>query len=278
MKKVGVVILNFKLKDLTLSCIRSVKKSSYKSIKLIVVDNNSNDGIEKGIDQNIIFIQAGENLGYSGGNNVGIKKALEIGSDYIFILNPDTEIEEKTIEVLVGKMEKENTDIGGPKIFFSSSNIIWYAGGIFDSANVIGKHRGVDEKDQGQYKGGETDFVSGAAMMVKKEVFEKVGFFDEDYFLYYEDSDFCLRAKKKGFKVMYIPEAVIYHANAKSTTLGSPLQDYYITRNRMLYAKKHLSLRTQFALFREALKNISRPARRKALIDFIFCNLGKGSN
>lgn len=277
MKKVGVIVLNFKLKDLTLKCLKSVQKSSFKNLKIIVVDNNSNDGIADKLPAEIHFIQNKENLGYSGGNNVGIKKALEVGCDYIFILNPDTEIEEKTIEILVEKMEEYQAAIAGPKIYFSDTKKIWYGGGIFDQANVIGKHRGVDEKDTGQYNNvGETDFVSGAAMMVKKEVFERVGLFDEDYFLYYEDSDFCLRAKKEGFKVVFIPEAVVYHANAKSTTLGSPLQDYYITRNRMLYAKKHLSLRTQFALFREALRNIKNAARRKALIDFMLCNLGKG--
>lgn len=278
--KVSVVILNFKVKLFTLSCIESVKKSTFKNLEIIVLDNGSADGLEEEMEKytSVIFFQNGSNLGYSGGNNVGIKKALEGGADYIFILNPDTIIEEKCIERLVNGMEETGAGIVGPKIYFEDKKTIWYAGGIFDRDNVIGKHRGVNQKDNNQYNQAvETDYVTGAAMMIKREVFERIGFFDEKYFLYYEDADFCERAKRAGFKVMYIPGGIVYHENAKSTVLGSSLQDYYISRNRMLYARKFLPFRTQFALFREAIKNLGNPMRRLALLDFITGNLGKGS-
>lgn len=280
MSKVAVVILNFKLKDQTIECVKSVQKSSLSVDRLIVVDNNSQDGIEEEIKKmsGITFIQSGDNLGYSGGNNIGIKKALEKSDiDWIFILNPDTVIKKDTIKILVGEASDYNAGIAGPKIYFTNSKKIWYAGGNFDLANVLGSHRGVDEEDKGQYdETSETDYVTGAAMLVKKEVFEKIGLLDERYFLYYEDSDFCYRAKMVGFKIIYVPEALVYHANAQTTGLGSPRQDYYITRNRMLFASKFLSIRTRFALFREALKNINMPMRRKALLDFILGRLGNG--
>lgn len=280
MVKISVIILNFKTKDLTIRCIESVKKSDYKNIEIIVVDNNSEDGLSEALNKSkdVIFIPNDKNAGFSGGNNLGIKKALKSGADYIFILNPDTEVEKNTISNLISKMEAKDVDIASPKIYFHGSKKIWYGGGEIDQLNVLGSHGGMDQIDNGQYdQMNETDLATGAAMMIKKEVFEKIGLFDERYFLYYEDADFCFRAKKVGFKIMYIPEAVVYHENAQSTGLGSSLQDYYITRNRMLFAAKFLPFRTKFALFREALRNLNINARRKALFDFMIGNLGKGS-
>lgn len=285
MKKVAVIILNFKVTGDTIECINSVQKSDYENIQIIVVNNSSKDGLEDEIKKlsEVIFIQNKENLGFTGGNNIGIKYALISGADYIFILNPDTEITKSCISTLVNNINEglpagRQGDILGPKIYFYKSHKIWYAGGILDKLNVIGKHRGVDEIDKAQYNSiEETDYVSGAALFTKKEVFDKIGFFDENYFLYYEDSDFCMRAKKAGFKILYIPEALVYHKNARSTGLGSPLQDYFITRNRMLFAFKFLSIRTKFAIFREALKNIFNSTRRLAFFDFLTGNFGKGS-
>lgn len=277
MAKVGVIILNYKVKELTLKCLSSVRKSSLKDLEVIILDNGSNDGLEKELSKDVLFIQNNENLGYTG-NNVGIKKALGDGCEYVLILNPDTIIEKDTIELLVKGMEAHHADIASPKIYFSDSKKIWFAGGIFDKENVLGSNRGVDEQDHGQYDGDiEMELATGAALMVKKEVFTSIGLLDECYFLYYEDTDFCYRAKQHGFKIMYIAKAVVYHANAKSTGLGSSLQDYFITRNRMLFASKFLPFMTRFALFREALRNFGNPVRRMAFLDFLTGNNGKGS-
>lgn len=280
MKKVAVVILNFKVCKQAIKCAESVQASDYKNLEVIVVDNNSQDGIDEEIKKvpGVTFIQTGDNLGYSGGNNLGIKRALKDGADFVFILNADMVVEKNTISRLAEAAEKEGVGIVGPKVLFMDEKTIWYAGGIFDRANVIGSHRGVDEVDHGQYdQEEETDYVAGGALFAKGEVFKKIGLFDEKYFLYYEDSDFCFRVRKAGFRVRYIPAAVVYHANAQSTGLGSPLQDYFITRNRMLFASKFLPFRTRFALLREAIRNIPLPMRRLALFDFLRNNLGKGS-
>lgn len=280
MDKVTVVILNYKVKQAVINCIHSLGDSDYQNMDIIVVDNNSQDGIREEIQQfsDIKFIENQQNLGYTGGNNIGIKYALSIGADYIVILNPDTEVAKNTISELVRVMKQRQAGIGSPKILFNDRKTIWFAGGIFDKDNVIGKHKGVNEEDHGQYDEiEETDYATGCATMVSSEVFRKTGLLDEKYFMYYEDNDFSLRACQLGFKVIYIPSAIVYHENAKSSGLGSPLQDYFITRNRMLYAIKHLSFRTQFALLREMLKNIFITPRRLALIDFIIGNFGKGS-
>lgn len=280
MKKVAVIILNYKVRDELLKCLKSVQSSSYRNLEIIVLDNNSGDSLGEILREfkDIRFIQNRENLGYTGGNNIGIKIALELGVDYILVLNPDTTLDKNCIKNLISGVERSGAGIVGPKIYFAGTKSIWHAGGMIDYLNVIGSHRGVNELDRGQFeKKAVVDFVSGAAFFVKAEVFEKIGLFDERFFLYYEDADFCYRAKKIGFKIFYIPEATVYHANASSAGLGSPLQDYYITRNRMLFASKFLPVRTKFALLREALRNLGNPVRRLALFDFLVGNFGSGS-
>lgn len=280
MKKVAVVILNFKVRDEVLECIKSVQVSRYKNIQIIVVDNNSEDGLDDDLkgSKEIEFIKNKQNLGYCGGNNAGIKQALKMGADYIFILNPDTVVPKQTISDLVKLAEDSTAGMFGPKILFGDTETIWYGGGIIDTDNVLGVHRGVDEKDNGQYdEVMETEFASGAAIFVKREIFEKIGFFDEKYFLYLEDLEFCYRAKLAGIEVIYNPKAVVYHKNARSTGLGSALQDYYITRNRLLFAFKYLSWRKRLVLIKHILSTLNYPTRRLALWDFLVGNLGKGS-
>lgn len=277
--KLSVVVLHYRHKEDTLECLSSVNKSDFKDFNIILVDNASGDEFQEEIAKwkNVVFIKSNKNSGYSGGNNQGIKRALGLGVEYILVINPDTTIKENTISCLIKGLEKNGAGLAAPKIYFANSKKIWYAGAKLDLLNVIGTHRGVDEEDRGQYdKDEETDGVSGGAFLAKREVFERVGLFDERYFLYYEDADLSFRAKKTSFKIMYIPEAVVYHKNARSTGLGSPLQDYYITRNRMLFAAKFLPFRTRFALFREALRNLGNPMRRLALWDFLTGNFGKG--
>lgn len=279
MKRVGVVILNYKVREEVLKCLKSVQDSDYGALTIIVVDNDSGDSLEQDIAKTpaVTFIQSGRNLGYTGGNNVGIKRALELGVDYVFVLNPDTQVLKNTIKILVSAAENGVAAMVGPKIYFADSKKIWFAGGVMDLNNVLGSHKGVDQIDSGQFDTQyEPDYLTGAAILVRADVFQKIGYFDERYFLYYEDSDFSFRARQAGFKLLYVPEAVVYHANAKSTGLGSPLQDYYITRNRMLFAAKFLSFRTRLALFREALRHLDKPVRRQAFWDFCLGKFGEG--
>jgi Predicted glycosyltransferases len=146
--------------------------------------------------------------------------------------------------------------------------------------NILTSHRGVDEVDKGQYdKQRETDFTSGCAMFVRQEVFKKVGLFDKRYFLYLEDVDFCQRARRTGFKVIYTPRARLWHANAASSAVGGPLQDYYITRNRMLFGIRYAPWRTKIALFKESVKLLfaGRQWQRIGIRDFYLRKFGKGS-
>lgn len=293
--KIAIVVLNYNGREDTLECIGSlakVKKDNFQ-VKIIVVDNGSKDGSARAFSKlkNIDLILNDQNLGYSGGNNIGIKKALSKGSDYIFVLNNDTVVDKNILISLVHAASFG--DIISPKIYFAPrfefhkdryqksdlGKVIWYAGGTIDWPNIIGQHPGVDEVDKGQFsKMKKIDLATGAAMFAKRAVFEKIGFFDEKYFLYLEDMDFCVRAKRAGFKIIFEPAAIVWHKNASSSGgSGSLLQDYFITRNRLLFAARYAKMRTKLAVLRQILAQINQKTKRMALLDFLTLNFGKGN-
>jgi len=306
MKKIAIVILTFNGEKDTMECLESIAKMrslNYK-LQIIVVDNGSTDA-DASVISNFQFpisnfgfkvIQNKENLGFAEGNNVGIRYALENGADYVVILNNDTIVHVDLINELVKTAESsEKIGIVVPKIYFAPGfefhkdrykkeelgKIIWYAGGIMDWRNVLGYHRGVDEVDDGQYqKTEETDYASGCCMLIKKEVLQKIGLFDEKYFLYYEDNDLSQRTKKAGFSIFYCPKAVLWHKNAGSAGgSGSHLQDYYITRNRLLFGIRYAPIRSKLALIRESLGLLlnGRLWQRRGVLDFYLRRFGKGS-
>jgi GT2 family glycosyltransferase len=298
--KIVIVVLNYNTKKEILDCLDSVSelKKNGHEISVLVVDNASTDGSSRTISKKfpqIPLIQNNKNLGFAGGNNIGIKKELESNPDGVLVLNPDTIVDQNLILELV-KVARSDPKIGiiGPKIYFypgrefhknryekaELGKVIWYAGGKIDWNNVLASHKGVDEVDHGQYeKEEETDFVSGAAMFVKREVFKKIGFLDERYFLYLEDLEFCQRAKQAGFKIVFAPQALVWHKNAAAAQVGSALQDYFITRNRLLFGLKYASSRVKFALIRQAISFLfgASQTKKKAVLDFFTLNFGKGS-
>jgi len=299
MKKAFVVVLHYKGKQFTHQCLLSLQKTRAAgfSLKVVVVDNNSPESIadlKKEFSHNI-FIKNKENLGFAEGNNVGIGYALKHGADYIMLLNNDTMVDSQMIVQLIRSAESDKKiGILGPKIYFApgyefhkerykpseQGKVIWYAGGSMDWDNILASHRGVDEVDKGQYdKQVETDFVSGCAMFVKKEVFEKIGLLDKKYFLYLEDNDFCQKAKRAGFKVIYSPKASLWHLNAGSSEVGGPLHDYYLTRNRMLFAWRYAPLKTKLALTRESLRLLlsGRKWQKTGIRDFYFAVAGEAT-
>lgn len=302
MKKIAIVILNFNGEDDTKECLWSIDNLSKKNFKIlsIVIDNGSKEVFKiDGSDfktGELKIIRSENNLGFTGGNNLGIKYALEKKADYILIINNDTIIDPRLIEELLAISEKNETSgIIGPKIYFAKGRefhkeryknselgkVIWYAGGVMDWKNIVGYHRGVDEVDNAQYEQEvETDFASGCCMFIKKEVFEKIGFFNEKYFLYYEDSDFNQRAKKANYKIIYAPKAILWHKNARSAGgSGSTLQDYYITRNRLLFGFRYGSFRAKAALVKESFKTLlnGRKWQKRGVLDFYRRRFGKGS-
>ena len=299
MIKIGIIILHYKGKNLTINCLTSLEglKNSNISLIKILVDNNSPEPIE-GLEKkfkDIVILKNSQNLGFAEGNNVGIRYALKNGARWVLILNNDTTVAPDLLVQLIKKSSLINqSGILGPKIYFAPGfeyhknnykpaqrgKVFWYAGGIIDWRNVYCSHRGLDEVDEGQYDRVETtDFVSGCAMLVKKEVFEKIGLFDPRYFLYLEDVDFCQRAKKAGFKIIYVPDGKVWHYNASSSQVGGALHDYFITRNRLLFGMKYAPARTKIALLKESFKLLfkGRPWQKIGVRDFYLKKFGKGS-
>lgn len=302
MKKVAIVILNFNGEKDTIQCLESIEKLQFTNynVQIIIVDNGSTEKFKienrKLKIGDLKILRNEENLGFAGGNDVGIKYGLEHGADYILLLNNDTIVDKNLLEELVKTADSE-TEIGivSPKIYFArgfefhknrykkeeSGKVLWYAGGLMNWKNAIGSHRGVDEVDHGQYeKISKTDFATGCCMLIKREIFEKIGLLDEKYYLYYEDTDFCERAKKNGYKIVYSPRAILWHKNAGSAGgSGSSLQDYYISRNRLLFGFRYASLRTKIALIKESLNLMSKGRlwQKKGVLDFYFRKFGKGS-
>ncbi len=301
MKKIYIIILNYNGCKNTVECINSLKKVRTPQgfeIVPIIVDNashdNSVDTFKKDFPD-IILIENKINLGYSGGNNTGISYALANDASHIIVLNNDTILERSFVLELIEALRFYKADVACPKIYFEKGfeyhkdryqkkdlgKVFWFAGAEMDWGNIIGHHRGVDEVDSGQYdKKVDIDFITGACFIGTREVFESVGGFNDSYFLYYEDADLSVRIKEKGYKIILAPKSVVYHKNAGSTGgSGSTLQDYFITRNRLVFGMQYATMRTKFALFRESIRFLLKGRRwqKKGVIDFYLHKLGKGT-
>jgi len=308
MKHVVISLLNFNGKKNTLDCLESlgrIRKENFK-LTIVVVDNASTDRSLKEIQNVKIKMQNDrlkfkiignkDNLGFAGGHNVVIKYALEGGADYVLTLNNDTYVDcNFLIELLKVAEKNDNVGILVPKIYFAPGfeyhkdrynqkergKVLWYGGGEMDWKNIAGRNRGVDMVDKGQFdKTEKTELATGCCMLVRREVFENVGLFDDKYFLYYEDSDLSMRAKNKRFEIIYVPNSRIWHKNAGSVGgSGSALQDYYITRNRLLFGFRYAPIRSKLALFRESLSLFlrGRQWQKRGVIDFYLGRLGRGS-
>lgn len=300
MKKVAVVTVNYNTQEATSTLLRSLDKVKTPdfSLEIIVIDNGSEKPLTIEKKPNTIQTNLDKNIGFTGGYNIGIKKALASGADYILIINNDTIVDQDFIIELLQVLESDqNIGVTVPKIYFAKGHefhkdryekhdlgkVLWYAGGFIDFANAKSVHTGVDEVDKGQYdKDQRVDFATGCCMLFKKEVLEKVGLFDEQYFLYYEDADISMRIKKAGFSIFYAPKAIIYHYNASSSGgpgRGNELQDYFLTRNQMLFGMKYAPLRSKLALLRQSFRLLTsgRTKQKQAIRDFYLGNFAKGS-
>lgn len=239
--KIFVIILNFNCGGEAVECVKSVLAGTIKSWEIVVIDNASEDDSVQSIKSafpKVKIIQNEENLGYAGGNNIGIREALKNGADYILILNPDVIVKKDAVKQLVAVAKIAGAGIVGPKIL-TSGDKIWSAGGIIDKKRFTAGLIGLGETDRGQYRVNKNvDFVSGTAMLVKREVFEKVGLLDERYFLYYEDVDFCQRAKGAGFKIIFTPKAIVVHEESASVSKKPGLKEYYLARNHCLFLER----------------------------------------
>ncbi|MDD5192298.1 MAG: glycosyltransferase family 2 protein [Candidatus Nanoarchaeia archaeon] len=251
MKKplVHIIILNWNGKEDTIECINSVKKIDYPNYKIILVDNGSTDNSVKVFKKkypSIKIIKNKENLGYAEGNNVGIRYALKNKADYVLILNNDTVVDKHFLTELV-KVAESDDEIGivGPKVYNYGTNKIQFLGikNLFWNLVLYRKVVGRNKEDKGQFDYfTDVDFVAGCSTLIKSKVMRKVGLFDKELFLYCEDVDFFIRAKKKGYQLKVAPDSHIWHKGSATSKKVSGFVRYYIARNNFIFVKRYFNL------------------------------------
>jgi GT2 family glycosyltransferase len=215
------------------------------SYEIIVVDNASRRDEAAMIKEkyaDVTAIRSEENLGFSGGNNLGIKVAK---GDYIFIINNDTFIEEDGMQALIERLESaQKIGAVSPKIRYAAEprNIQFTGFTPLSPITIRNSDPGNGEADNGQFDTAHpSPYLHGAAMLVKREVIERVGLMPEIFFLYYEEMDWCTNMTRHGYELWYEPRCTVFHKESQSTGQDSPLKTFYMTRNRMLYAWRNLS-------------------------------------
>ena len=225
---VYIILINWNGREDTLECLRSLQRMTYSNARVLVVDNASTDGTVEAVRRefpDIELIVNDANLLFTGGNNVGISHALQQGADYVLLLNNDTVVAPDFLDHLVHAAESEGrTGMAGPKIYYCSSHHpvsdgrthepqrIWFAGGKIEWWKGWTSHIGIREIDHGQHDHpSETAYLTGCCLLVKREVIDTVGLLDDAYFFYGEDADWCVRASRAGYKLLYTPGAVIWH-------------------------------------------------------------------
>lgn len=243
--KVGIIIVNYNGAKFNSECINSIKESEYKNYEIIFVDNNSTDDsielLEKQFKDEITIIKSNENLGFSGGNNIGIEYALKNNCDFIMLLNNDTTINKKMINIMVDTSIKNKNAVISPKIYYyNTPNIIWSAGAKINWKKGIPSQYGIDQVDNGQFeKVISVECATGCCILVHRDIISEVGYLNDDYFLYYEDTDYTTEIVNNGFEILYQPKAIMYHKVSASTGgEESPNYIYYNTRNRLIYNSK----------------------------------------
>jgi len=241
---ISIVIPHYNGKDILLSCLESLKKIQYKNVKVIVSDDGSTDdslSTVKVVFPDIIVLTNKINTGFAATCNRGIKHALELGADYVMLLNNDTVVASDFLDKMMPAFTDNRCGIAGAKIYyFKKKNLIWYAGGDFIKWRASGKHRFWQKADNKELVGiKDTGFVTGCAMLIKREVLKKIGLFYEPFFLTVEDLDFCSRAREAGYKNRVALNAKIWHKVSFSRAGEFSFSNgYYGTRNRLIFAFK----------------------------------------
>lgn len=261
---ISIITVNYNQSVVTSQLLDTLKNLTYSKYEIIVVDNGSSKESPDWLKEKypaINLIKTGENLGFAGGNNVGINASK---GEYLLFINNDTEVPANFIEPIVQLM-KNNRTIGmvSPKIkFYWDPSIIQYAGFTKMSTITIRNHSiGYLQKDSDSFNTTmETHSIHGAAMMVKREVIETIGLMPQIYFLYYEEHDWAVKAKREGYKLYYCAQSHILHKESLSTGKDSPLKTYYLNRGRLIYTirnskRRDLLLSLLFQFFISLPKN-----------------------
>lgn len=242
--KIGVVIVNYNGEEYQNDALRTIYGSTYKDIEVIIVDSNSKDDsikLAKKDYPQVHYLMQDENVGVARGNNIGIKYAVdELDTEYVLLINNDIELDPNVLERLMEKVDKDTVTV--PKIYYHDPHdMLWFAGGEMYWDKGESGHIGNFEKDKGQY---DEERVIGYAptccMLIHRDVFDKVGYIDEQMFMYFDDTDFCVRMNDIGLKILYVPTALMWHkVSSSSGGMDSKVCVYYSTRNKLYFMDKY---------------------------------------
>ncbi len=253
-KRIAIILINWNSFQYTWHCILSLNKIPQQNFTILVIDNGSGDDSATKLIQTfpeIVLIRAGKNLGFSGGNNLGLQYAIDHGYEYSLLLNNDTEVTESFLSVLSDYMDA-HTEVGAiqPKIYYyHNRNLIWNDGAYFQP--VLGitytpGHGKIADPSKDTIK--PVDWITGCGFFIRNTVLQKTGLLANEFFLYYEDVDLSFRIKKAGYSLIYHPGSVIYHIAGVATRKTEkekegfldPMVHYYNTRNHLWLLRKHL--------------------------------------
>ena len=271
--KVAILVLNWNGKQDTLECFESLKKLSYPNTEVILIDNGSSDDSVKSFQAlfpEFTYIETHKNLGFAGGNNVGIQKALTTDAEFIFLLNNDTIVEPNLIEhFLEAQMTQPKAGILGAKILlYDEPDRIDHLGGFWNANRAEFESNAQNQKDHPNFSMQQVDYVCGCALFAKKQVFQTIGLLEAKFFLLWEEADFCFRAKRAGFEIWTAPKAKIWHKVSASFVGGKPHMHYFWWRSRLLWLERNHS---GFQLyFRIIFPEIFKQLRHYFLLSFQF--------
>jgi GT2 family glycosyltransferase len=256
--KIIVILLNWNGKKDTLECLASLEQVTYKNFQTIVVDNSSTDNSVKALRSvypDMPILQTGENLGFAGGNNIGIEWALRHKAEWILLLNNDTIVAPDFLNAFMSAhKEKPQAKILGAKILrYDQREIIDHLGGIWSPE--LGEFCSLSsgETDHPYFNMKEVDYVCGAALFMHRSVPETIGLLEPKFFLFWEESDFCLRAKRAGFGVWTAPEAKVWHKVSSSFTGGKPHMHYFWWRSRLLWIERNCTPEEKKSLYKKVI-------------------------
>lgn len=296
--KVSIVVLNTNHKADTLECLATIGRNTYVNWSVIVLDNASTDGSVEAIRVAFpwaFIVPLTKNLGYAGNNNVGIRLSLEQGADWVLVLNEDTLLEPDCLAQLVAVGEAgPQIGIVGPMVYHHDEpQVIQSAGGRLNR-HWEASHLGQNEDDRGQFvRPHDVDYISGCAILVRRDVIKQIGLLDERFYYYWEETDWCVRAGQQGWRIVHVPAAKIWHKGVQRNYRPNRSVAYYNTRNRFLLLAKHhaplsvwayawwQALRTLASLSLRPKWRVERPARDamwRGVVDFLLRRWGPMSS
>ncbi len=290
--KVTIVLVNYNAQYYLEAFFVSLSKQSYTNMDVIFVDNCSQDGSIAWMEEHekdVKIVKMKENVGFGEGCNVGMREAIAQKTDYVLLLNPDTVLEADLVSELVNYADERTVTTAS--IYCGTreeGRKKWYAGGNIDKSWAVVDQIVYKKAKKSCYN---VEFISGCCMLLHKKVIETVGYFDKDYYLYYEDTDYCVRLQKAGISMCYVTTSGLWHSVGASSIGGNELScstQYYVTRNRLLFAEKHAKLLTEGGL--SVLRQILSERAffdgnghekywlyvKAAIEDYLMCRYGRG--